>query len=251
MSSFPEGWRGAEVVFLDCDSTLSSIEGIDELALRRGVDVAALTAKAMDGELAMDAVYRARLEQIRPSAEDFVWLAERYWQTRLPGAVELVAGLEALGVPCHVISGGLLPGVLPFAERLGIPAARVHAVPYPLAAADPVGAACAHPLSRNGGKPETVAAVCAAGPPRERRLLAGDGASDLERGLFVGFGGVEDRPAVRRAAPVYLRSEGLWAIAALAAGPERLDRLAALAPRLHDDAVRELASPSKTVIRTG
>ncbi len=252
MNRFPEAWDGADLLFLDCDSTLSTIEGIDELARRRGVDVAALTAQAMDGELPMDQVYRRRLERIHPTAEDFAWLAVEYRRTLVEGAAEVVAALLELGVACHVISGGLEPAVAPFAAELGIPGDRVHAVPYPLEASDPVGVACAHPLSRNGGKPETVAAVCADGPPRARRMLVGDGSSDLEAasevGLFVGFGGVEDRARVRREAAVFLRGPGLWAVAALAAGPGRLDALASTAPRVHDGAVRDLASPSKTAI---
>ena len=43
----PPSFAGADVVFFDCDSTLSTIEGVDELARRRGVDVARLTADAM------------------------------------------------------------------------------------------------------------------------------------------------------------------------------------------------------------
>ena len=36
-----------DLVFFDCDSTLSSIEGIDELASRAGVDVSELTNAAI------------------------------------------------------------------------------------------------------------------------------------------------------------------------------------------------------------
>ena len=45
-------------VCFDCDSTLSRIEGIDELASRRGLkhEVSRLTEAAMNGSLAIDAV---------------------------------------------------------------------------------------------------------------------------------------------------------------------------------------------------
>ncbi len=253
MTVLPAGWEGADAVFFDCDSTLSTLEGIDELARRRGVDVAELTNRAMDGELPMDRVYAARLELILPDAEDFAWLARRYGATAVPGAAEVVASLQGLGVACHVVSGGLRPAILPFAAELGIPPERVHAVPYPLDAADPVAVAAAHPLARNGGKPAVVAEVCAGGPPRARRLLVGDGSSDLEAaaevGLFVGFGGVVDRPRVAAAARVHLRAPGLWAVAALAAGPARAAALASAAPEVHDAAFRDLADPSSTAIR--
>ena len=58
------GWPAYELVFFDCDSTLSSIEGIDELARSKGKAerVGLLTNKAMDGELDLADVYGKRLK---------------------------------------------------------------------------------------------------------------------------------------------------------------------------------------------
>lgn len=250
---FPHGWTGADIVFLDCDSTLSTIEGIDELARRRGVDVAQLTADAMSGRVRLDSIYERRLELIAPGTADLVWLADRYAATEVPGARALVRALDALGIECHVISGGLAPAVVPFALSLGIRPERVHAVPYPTDHAAPAQVASAHPLARDGGKPEVVQSVCKGGPPVWRRMLAGDGASDLEAasavGLFVGFGGVEDREPVRRAAPVFLRSAGLWGLGVLAAGPHRLTLLEDSAPDLYRRAESDLRSPELMVIQ--
>jgi phosphoserine phosphatase len=218
-----------DLVFLDCDSTLSAIEGIDALAARRGVDVAELTARAMAGELALEDVYRQRLDLIRPSVEDLEWVAMRYREEVVPKVRETVAALQADGVEVHVISGGLLLPVRDFSMWLGIPAIQVHAVPLtpPTAevlAGDPVAVdaawdesiaiACAHPLARNGGKPEIIEALAAeAGVPRARVLLAGDGASDLEAqsqvGLFVGFGGVANRELVRKGSGAWIAGPDL------------------------------------------
>jgi phosphoserine phosphatase len=253
MQAFPSGWTGARIVFLDCDSTLSAVEGIDELARRKGVDVAALTAAAMAGTVPLQSVYRRRLELIRPDEDDFIWLADRYARTTVPGAVDLVAALARLEIPCHVISGGLRPAVLPFALSIGFTADRVHAVDYPLDAPDPVDTACAHPLARDGGKPATIATLCTNGPARSQRMLVGDGTSDLEAGsecgLFVGFGGVVDRPEVRRAAPVFLATASLGVLAGFAAGPKRLAELERVAPALHDQFLRGLDSSQQLVIR--
>lgn len=238
--SLAEGWPGAEIVFFDCDSTLASIEGIDELAARRGVDVAALTRAAMDGEIPLDQVFRERLERIAPEAEDLDWLVTRYCETVVEDAADVVAALQQLDIPCHVISGGLLPGVAPFAASLGIPEEQVHAVPFPrteLELDDAIDVACAHPLARDGGKPEVLATTCAAlGIDPQAAMLVGDGASDLEAaamlGLFVGFGGVVARARVREQAPLFLNGPSLAPVALLAAGPDRADRLATLAPRI-------------------
>lgn len=240
----PPSFRGADVVFFDCDSTLSTIEGVDELARRRGVDVAQLTADAMAGLIPLNEVYGARLAQIAPTTEDFIWLADLYAQTEVQDARETIEALTRLGIDCHVISGGLLPAVQPFALSLGIANDRVHAVPYPVDDPDPAAIATAHPLARNGGKPEVIARVCASGPVRERRMIVGDGTSDLEAraetGLFVGFGGVEARPKVREGADLFLDAPGLSAVAGLAAGPERFAKLETLAPRTHHQSLIDL-----------
>lgn len=226
-----------DLVFLDCDSTLSAVEGIDELALRRGIDVAELTARAMAGELPLEDVYGERLRRIRPTADDLEWLAGRYREAEVPGVRAAVKALQAAGVEVHVLSGGLLRPVRDFAMGLGVPAPQVHAVPFtpPALPADAEGkeasaaweaaveAACAHPLARNGGKPELIETVAAAaGVAPERRLLLGDGASDLEAagtvGLFVGFGGVAEREAVRAGAGAWLPGPSLEPLIELVLG---------------------------------
>lgn len=227
-----------ELVFLDCDSTLSTIEGIDALAARRGIDVSELTARAMAGEIPLDAVYGERLDRIRPTAEDLEWLAGRYREDVVPGARAAVSALQAAGVEVHVLSGGLLYPVRDFAMWLGVPATQVHAVPFTpppgkLAGEDSaaaeaawkeaVRASCEHPLARNGGKPQIIEAVAGkACVAREARMLVGDGASDLEAenavGLFVGFGGVVERPAVREGAGAWLPGPGLEGLEALVLG---------------------------------
>ncbi|MDP6962962.1 MAG: haloacid dehalogenase, partial [Planctomycetota bacterium] len=109
-------------------------------------------------------------------------------------------------IKVHIISGGLLPGILPFAEYLQIPSAHVHAVPYSPENPEPT---FTHPLAMNGGKPATISAVLkSAGISADKALLIGDGVSDLEAkdvvGMFVGFGGVVSRQAVKSASPQYI-----------------------------------------------
>ena len=55
-----------DVICFDCDSTLSKIEGIDELARRvcLGEEMSKLTEAAMNGELPLEAVYERRLIMI-------------------------------------------------------------------------------------------------------------------------------------------------------------------------------------------
>jgi phosphoserine phosphatase len=59
-----------KLICLDCDSTLSAIEGVDELARLRGpaalAQVAAMTNDAMDGKIPLEQVFARRLEIIAP-----------------------------------------------------------------------------------------------------------------------------------------------------------------------------------------
>ena len=59
-----------DTVVFDCDSTLSAVEGIDELAGDHSAEVSELTRRAMDGEVPLDQVYGRRLEMIHPKLAD-------------------------------------------------------------------------------------------------------------------------------------------------------------------------------------
>ncbi|HVS08942.1 MAG TPA: hypothetical protein VMS76_03640, partial [Planctomycetota bacterium] len=68
-------------IAFDCDSTLATIEGIDELAAIAGAtpeSVERLTAQAMSGELALEEVYARRLELVRPTRDHVDALGRRY-----------------------------------------------------------------------------------------------------------------------------------------------------------------------------
>ena len=62
-----------KLLLLDCDSTLSSIEGIDELGRLRGPEtfkaVEDMTTAAMDGGTPMEAIFAKRLDIIKPTID--------------------------------------------------------------------------------------------------------------------------------------------------------------------------------------
>ena len=75
-----ERWTTYDLIFFDCDSTLSTIEGIDELAKLKGKEarVGLLTNKAMNGDLDLSEVYGKRLKAIRPTRGQLKAVEERY-----------------------------------------------------------------------------------------------------------------------------------------------------------------------------
>ena len=196
--------RAYDIVCFDCDSTLSRVEGIDELARRVGVEdeIVPLTDAAMSGELTIDEVYGRRMELVRPDRAAIDWLAQLYIEQMTPGAASTIDALRRCGKTVHIISGGLLPAIVPLADKLGLPVDNVHAVDvYFDEHGKYAGFESASPLTRSEGKAEIV-----------RRLssgdlgiaMVGDGLTDVaaaEAGAFVvGFGGIVARKAVAESA---------------------------------------------------
>ncbi|MDZ4843777.1 MAG: HAD-IB family phosphatase [Hyphomicrobium aestuarii] len=203
-------------VAFDCDSTLSSVEGIDELARRSGCfdEIEPLTAMAMDGRLTIDQVYGRRMDLVRPDRAALDWLAGLYIETVTTGAAETIMTLREAGVAVHVVSGGLRPAILPLAAHLGIAPHDVHAVDVSLGPdGNYLGYQTGSPLTRPDGK----AAVCRELAARHGPVaMIGDGTTDVAArsgGAFVvGYGGVVARDAVRASADVFVTDAALTAI---------------------------------------
>jgi phosphoserine phosphatase len=197
-------------VLLDCDSTLSAIEGIDELAVHFREDVERLTDDAMRGRIPLEAVYGRRLELVRPTRTAVEALAREYVDRLVPDARETIASLQAAGVDVRIISGGLLPAVLAVASAVGVAADRVAAVDIRFGAdGSYAGFDSASPLTASGGKSVVIARWHVQRPA----MMVGDGITDLEArpavDVFVAFAGIVERPNVVGAADVVVRAKSL------------------------------------------
>ncbi|MEO8287596.1 MAG: HAD-IB family phosphatase [Chloroflexota bacterium] len=216
-------WEGFDRVIFDCDSTLSVIEGINELAAMNDVpyEVAEMTRQAMGGEVPFEEVFARRLDIIKPTQKQLAAVGKLYVSTLVEDAAMVTMALQELGRDVRIVSGGYHDALVPVAEKLGIPAEQIHANElYFTAKGEYVGFNAENPLSRSGGKGDVIKNL-----PREpHTLLIGDGASDAEVGtnveLFVGYGGVEKRDAVHNVAPVYLHGESMAPLVVMAAGME-------------------------------
>ncbi len=204
-----------DVICFDCDSTLSRIEGIDELARRVGLgeEMSRLTDAAMNGVLPLEAVYERRLSLIRPDQASINWLADLYIAEIVEGVKEVFAYLLSQDKAVHIVSGGLRQAILPLAQYLGLPESHVHAVDiyfnedgsyrnYDLNS----------PLARTGGKALVVGTL----KGQCSLIMVGDGKTDMEAkqaGAYVlGFGGVADRAIVRELADFYTTEPNLLSV---------------------------------------
>jgi len=209
---------GFRSVVFDVDSTLAGIEGIDWLAARKApavaAKVAALTQRAMEGAITLDAVYGERLNVVMPSASDVDELGTAYVEASAPGAKKVLAKLIEGGVDVHLVSGGLRPPVERLARELGVRSKNAHAVDVFF---DESGGYCGYdansPLTRQTGKREIVESLLLARPI----LAVGDGMTDLEMkpavDKFAAFTGYASRPAVLEGADYTIsRLEELFAL---------------------------------------
>lgn len=210
----PQGTPGADFVFFDCDSTLSTIEGIDELARLKGRydEIRALTDAAMNGELPLHEVYGRRLEMLAPSPGEIAALVTLYRRNLVADAREVIRALQAVGKEVFIVSGGLNAAVHPFGVWLGVPPSHIHAVDI----AD-IGSGRT-PLATSDGKTVVVRGLL--GDRAGRSMLVGDGASDLAArevvDLFVGFTGVVERPRIVAESGVLVTGDSLAPILGLA-----------------------------------
>lgn len=197
-------------LYLDCDSTLCAIEGVDELAALRGPEVEKqvieLTNQAMDGTVPIDEVFARRLDLIRPSQAMCALIGEKYIAQLSPGVEAALASLRAQGWCPVIISGGFTQVIEPVAARLGIE--EIHAVGLFFdEQGEYYGFDTQAPTARNGGKPDIINSLHKDSISGQR-VMVGDGISDWETtpvvDLFVGYGGVVERASVKEQAAHYI-----------------------------------------------
>jgi phosphoserine phosphatase len=114
--------RSVRVVAMDMDSTLITIECIDEIADLLGIkrEVAAVTAAAMRGEIDFreSLIRRVALLEGLPAAA-----LERVYNERCelsPGAERMLAGFHAVGAKTLLVSGGFTYFTERLKARLGL-----------------------------------------------------------------------------------------------------------------------------------
>lgn len=200
-----------KLLVMDCDSTLSAIEGVDELAAmcspEIGRKVEELTRQAMAGEIRLDQVFGYRMDLVRPGAAACAEVGEKYIEQVEPDAARTINRLREFGWEPVILSGGFRPVIEPLAKFLGIE--RIEAVPLSFdAEGNYAGFDADYPTTRNGGKPEVIQRLRAeygAGTV----VMVGDGVSDLETQplveRFIGFGRYAERERVRDGADRFIR----------------------------------------------
>ena len=204
---------------MDMDSTLISIECIDEIAdfAGRKAEVAAVTASAMRGEIDWPESLRQRVKALAGLDESALGRVHAERLRFNPGAQELLAAARRNGVRTLLVSGGFTYFTDRVRERLGFDDAFANTLDI---TGGKLAGTVSGPLVDARGKAGHVARLKGElGIARERVIAIGDGANDLpmmaEAGTSVAY---HAKPVVREKAGYALDFVGLEGVLALFPG---------------------------------
>jgi phosphoserine phosphatase len=208
----PEGRRFADLKLLamDMDSTLITIECIDELGDLAGkkAEIAAVTAQAMRGEIAYPESLRRRVAAIAGLEESAL---ARVYEERLkltPGADALIAACKKHGIQLLLVSGGFTFFTERLKQRLGLD----HTISNVLEVKSGklTGALLGEIVDADAKAAKFRTLVKELNAAKEQSVAIGDGANDLkmmnEAGVSVAF---RAKPVVRAQATCALNWSGL------------------------------------------
>jgi phosphoserine phosphatase len=189
--------RGRRLVVMDVDSTLIQQEVVELLAAHAGRagEVAAVTERAMNGELDFESSLHERVACLAGLPADAVDRVRA--EVRLtPGARTLCRTLLRLGFTLGVVSGGFLEVVGPLAAELGIQ--HAHANRLEVVDGRLSGRVVGDVVDRAGKAAALRRFAAAEHLPLSRTVAIGDGANDLDMLTVAGLGiAFNAKPVVR------------------------------------------------------
>jgi phosphoserine phosphatase len=208
-----EATRRKRLLVADMDSTMITVECIDELADYAGIkaEVAAVTERAMRGELEFEAALRERVKLLAGLEESVLdrCHAERVRIT--PGAEALVKTMRRDGAYCLLVSGGFTP----FADRVAETIGFQRAISNSLGIAEgKLSGTVGDPIV--GAEAKRQALIDAAGETEVELVYAlavGDGANDIPMLETAGLGvAYHAKPKVAEVAHARIEHNDLGAL---------------------------------------
>ncbi|MCB2074844.1 MAG: phosphoserine phosphatase SerB [Novosphingobium sp.] len=196
----------------DMDSTMITAECIDELADFAGIKhhIAAITERAMQGELDFESALRERVLLLRDLSEDAILECLGTRISPMPGAQALVATLKAKGCRTVLVTGGFHQFADPIAEDLGFD----HVVGNRLEIADgKLTGGLDGPITDSSVKKATLLDEMKLLGDGVTSLATGDGANDIPMLEAATYGiAFRAKPKARAAADGWIDRGDLTAI---------------------------------------
>ena len=209
----PLASRAKRLLIADMDSTMITVEGIDELADYAGLKprIAAITEAAMRGELDFAGALDARVALLKGLDAGAIDRCREERVRLMPGARTLVRTMKARGATTVLVSGGFTAFADPVGAEIGFD--RVIANRLEIAG-DALAGAVAKPIVDAGTKLATLNAVRdELGLELDATLAVGDGANDLPMIQAAGLGvAFHAKPVVAAAAAARIDHGDLTAL---------------------------------------
>ncbi|MBX9745941.1 MAG: phosphoserine phosphatase SerB [Hyphomonadaceae bacterium] len=184
----PVEGRRKKLLVADMDSTIINAECLDELADFAGLkaEIAAITERAMRGELEFEPALRERVGKLKGLALSAL---QKTYDERVrlnPGAATLVKTMAAHGARCMLVSGGFTFFTSRVAEAAGFHAHRANVLLDDGAA---LTGAVQEPILGRAAKLEALQSEARElGVSAADALAIGDGANDLDMIKAAGLG---------------------------------------------------------------
>jgi phosphoserine phosphatase len=208
-----EAGRRKRLLVADMDSTMIEVECIDELADYAGLkaQVAAVTERAMAGELAFEAALAQRVALLAGLEEAAIDRCRAERVTLTPGAVELVRTMKLGGALTILVSGGFTRFADPIGAEIGFDRVVANRL---VAEGGRLTGSVEPPVLGAGGKHRALLdALAERGLEAAQALAVGDGANDIpmlrEAGLGVAY---RAKPAAAEAADARIEHNDLTAL---------------------------------------
>ena len=231
-------------IIFDCDSTLSTIEGIDELAKENhvGKEVEKLTFEAMSVSGMNPGLYQKRLELIRPSKKQVIALGKTYFNHLTPDTIPVIQLLQQLNKSIYIVSAGVNPAITIFGELLQIPKNNIYAVDLEFDRENNFQNYDKHSLLvHHDGKCRIVSQIK---KQHEKIAFIGDGLTDLDTQTyvtrFIGFGGAVYREKIAKQSQFYINTPSLASLLPLILTEKEVTQLNSISRKLYEQGLTSL-----------
>lgn len=196
----PVAIREKSLLIADMDSTMITVECIDELADYAGIkpQIAEITERAMRGELGFESALRERVALLKGLDANAIDRCRIDRVRIMPGAVALVRTMKARGARTLLVSGGFTRFTGPVAQEIGFDADVANVLEI---ADGALTGTVETPIVDAARKRAELEQAIAGGIDRAGTLAVGDGANDIPMIEGAGLGvAYRAKPKTRAAA---------------------------------------------------
>jgi phosphoserine phosphatase len=213
VAQVPLANRRKRLLIADMDSTMIEQECIDELADAVGIkaEVAAITARAMNGELDFAQALRTRVELLKGLPRARMEEVRRERISFAPGGRALVQTMKAYGAYTSLVSGGFTFFADFIGKRIGFDEAMANILDFD---GDVLAGTVSDPILGREAKLSRLQTLAAFHDiPLAATLAVGDGANDLDMIKAAGLGvALHAKPVVAAQAQVRIDHGDLTAL---------------------------------------